>query len=149
MGWCPCENAYKSLLLIAGGIFNNQTLDYFSEFLLILNNAAFCIAVFRNVTAALNVTYSVLCRMITVHNILACFRRGQGQSQLSVRPRSLQVSENTATTTPSSATVLASSSTMSNSGSNSNSTTNGEGGGDKQKPMSNSDFRQMLLGTKK
>jgi hypothetical protein len=97
----------------------------------------------------LNVKYSVLRRMITVHNILASCRRGRGRTQLSLLPRSLQVSENTAATTPSSATVLAGSSTVSNSGSNGNSTTNGEGGGDAQKPMSNLDFRQMLLGTKK
>lgn len=74
--------------------------------------------------------------------------RGRGRTHLSLLPRSLQVSQNTVTTTPSSATVLASS-TVSNSGTNGNSTTNGEGDGDTQKPMSNSDFRQMLLRTKK
>jgi hypothetical protein len=34
-------------------------------------------------------------------------------------------------------------------GSNSNSMINGDRGTETQKPMSNSDFRQMLLGTKK
>jgi len=87
--------------------------------------------------------------MITVHSIFVSCRRGRGRTQLSLLPRSVQVSENTAATTPSSATVLAGSSTMSSNGSNSNSATNGEGSGDTQKPMSNLDFRQMLLGTKK
>jgi hypothetical protein len=86
--------------------------------------------------------------VIIVHNIFASCRRGRGRTHLSLLPRSLQGSQNTATTTPLSATVLTGS-TMSSNGSNSSSATNGEGGRDTQKPMSNSDFRQMLLGTKK
>ncbi|PNF41960.1 Squamous cell carcinoma antigen recognized by T-cells 3 [Cryptotermes secundus] len=73
--------------------------------------------------------------------------RGRGRTQVSLLPRSLQVSHRTSTT-PSSSTVPACS-TVSSNGSNGNGTANGDGGTETQKPMSNSDFRQMLLGIKK
>jgi hypothetical protein len=86
--------------------------------------------------------------VMTLHKIFACYRRGRGRTQMSLLPRSLQVSQKPAATSPSSVDVPLSGTASSN-GSNSNSTTNGDGGGDTRKQMSNSDFRQMLLGTKK
>ncbi|KAJ4445263.1 hypothetical protein ANN_07064 [Periplaneta americana] len=72
--------------------------------------------------------------------------RGRGRTQVSLLPRALQVSRNT------SATNVPAPSSVTSNGSNSSSTTNGDdggGSGDARKPMSNSDFRQLLLGTKK
>lgn len=86
--------------------------------------------------------------VMSLHNTSAFYRRGRGRTQMSLLPRSLQISQNAAATTPSS-TAIPFSNTASSNGSNSNSATNGDGAGDTQKQMSNSDFRQMLLGTKK
>jgi hypothetical protein len=83
--------------------------------------------------------------VMTLHNTSAFCRRGRGRTQMSLLPRSLQISQNAAATTPSSTTVPFSSTVSSNS----NSATNGDADGDTRKQMSNSDFRQMLLGTKK
>ncbi|KAJ9576204.1 hypothetical protein L9F63_006937 [Diploptera punctata] len=66
--------------------------------------------------------------------------RGRGRTQVSFLPRSLQV-PSTSTTSSAAAT---------NKTTSNGSETNGDNnaGGDAKKPMSNSDFRQMLLGNK-